>query len=118
MSRSSGRGPRPGQFRYGCLQEAADVCGGRGRLWVLNAFLVLRGDGSIAIDGDGGQICGWFTGPMLIAALSRFADKHLPVPWPKRKRHAETSGEQLGDEVAHAAQGVSSFADGCADANR
>jgi hypothetical protein len=49
------------------LQEAADVCGGRGRLWVLNAFLVLRVDGSIAIDGDGQQICGWFTGLMVIA---------------------------------------------------
>jgi hypothetical protein len=49
------------------LQEAADVCGGRGRLWVLNAVLVLVGEESMATHRGDGQIYGWFPRLMSIA---------------------------------------------------
>jgi hypothetical protein len=57
----------PGQFRYGRLQEAADVCGGRGRLWVLNGFLVRVDEESMATYGGDGQRHGWFPWLMSIA---------------------------------------------------
>jgi len=45
----------PGQFRYGRLQEAAGVCGGRGRLWVLNVFFVRVDEELMAVYGGDGQ---------------------------------------------------------------
>jgi hypothetical protein len=32
----------PGRFRWGRLNEVAGVCGGRGRLWVLNRIQGIR----------------------------------------------------------------------------
>jgi hypothetical protein len=49
------------------LQEAADVSGGRGRLWVLNAFLVPVGEESMATYGGDGPRHGWFPRLMSIA---------------------------------------------------
>jgi hypothetical protein len=57
----------PELSRYGRLQEAADVCGGRGRLWVLNAFLVRAGGQWVATYGGDGQVQGWFPQLMSIA---------------------------------------------------
>ena len=61
----------PGQFRYGRLQEAADVCGGRGRLWVLNAVLVLESEELTVTGSDSWQERGWFTRLMSIASARR-----------------------------------------------